>query len=358
MTDFGALNRPFSMEGATHLYSSLPTMLTPADLYRVQDHPSYKVALSDCNIYLIVRRHRIYLNPNSIQLGNRTVQGEFLVQRTGRAVSVPFVYDINQSSVPPNIPIQHVGAAENGTGLMLSTSQGLHTIATSALVATAQSGLVASDTDLEVLYVGQGIGRKIKRTALNRLLSHTKLQQILAETTTHFPEREVLLLLYRFEHEQTLISNGGDFNLQAQASVKQDKTHFDRLTRVKLDRKEVVALAEAGLINYFKPHYNTLLKTTNFAAIDKLRVLKQLMKKGITGLIVELCTANLRSRVGTVHAVPKEAPPGALHGGAVEDQTAMSLWLKQFNHSHFAEFPLTTLEERNTFLHGSTFVTE
>lgn len=32
MTGFGKINRQFSMEGATHLYSSLPAMLTPADL--------------------------------------------------------------------------------------------------------------------------------------------------------------------------------------------------------------------------------------------------------------------------------------------------------------------------------------
>jgi len=143
--------------------------------------------------------------------------------------------------------------------------------------ARAQSVLLANDTDLGVLYVGQGIGRKNSRNAHDRLLSHTKLQQILAETITHAPVCEVLLLLYRFEHGQTLICNGGDFNLQAQASAQQDKTYFNRLTSVKLERKEAVALAEAGLINYFKPYYNTLLKTTNFAAKDKLKVLKLLM---------------------------------------------------------------------------------
>lgn len=365
MTDLSTSNRQFSMEGATHLYSSLPTMLTPADLYSIQDHPAHKIALSGCNIYLIVRRHRIYLNPQGVRREGRHVRGDFLVMREEGRVLVPFVYDINQSSVPPETQILDVAVADNGTGLMVVTPQRKHVIAASVLVACAQSELVANDTDLDVLYVGQGIGRKNSRNAHDRLLSHTKLQQILAETITHAPECEVLLLLYRFEHGQTLISNGGDFNLQAQASAQQDKTHFNRLTSVKLERKEAVALAEAGLISYFKPYYNTLLKTTNFAAKDKLKVLKLLMKKGITGLIVELCTANLRSRIGTKHAVPKELtdifPLEALDGRYIADQATQEQWqeeLKQVAHSHHAEFPLTTPEERNTFLHGSTFVTE
>jgi hypothetical protein len=45
MTDLGGITRQFSMEGATHLYSSLPVMLTPADLYRVKDNPAHKAAL-------------------------------------------------------------------------------------------------------------------------------------------------------------------------------------------------------------------------------------------------------------------------------------------------------------------------
>lgn len=71
MTDLGGITRQFSMEGATHLYSSLPFMLTPADLYCVKDNPAHKAALLGCNIYLIARRHRIYLNPEGFALNGR-----------------------------------------------------------------------------------------------------------------------------------------------------------------------------------------------------------------------------------------------------------------------------------------------
>ncbi len=362
MTDLGEITRQFSMEGATHLYSSLPAMLTPADLYHVKDNPTHRAALLDCNIYLVVRRQRIYLKPEGFTLSGRIVTGEFLVLREQGMSAVPFVYEISQSSVPNGITIQDVAVALNGTSLIVLTPKGKHFIAVNVIVADAKSELELHDTDLEVLYVGQSIGITGSRTALDRLLSHSKFQQILAETSTHFPEREVLLLLYRFEHGKTIISNGGDFNVDAQASVEQDSAHLERLRRVRLSRKEVVSLAEAGLINYFKPYYNSLLKTTNFTAKNKLKVLKQLMGKGITGLVVELCSANLRSRIGTVHAVPVDLteifPIEVLGGRNIKDQEIMERWqeqLKEMAHSHFAQFPLTTPQERNTFLHGTNF---
>lgn len=362
MADLGEITRQFSMEGATHLYSSPPAVLTPADLYRVKDNPAHRAALLDCNIYLISRRQRIYLKPEGFTLSGRIVTGEFLVPREQGMSAVPFEYEISPSSVLDGIAIQDVAVALNGTSLILLTPKGKHFIAVNVIVANAKSELEMHDTDLEVLYVGQSIGRTGSRTALDRLLSHSKFQQILAETSTHFPEREVLLLLYRFEHGKTIISNGGDFNVDAQASVQQDSAHFDRLRGVRLSRKEVVSLAEAGLINYFKPYYNSLLKTTNFTTKNKLKILKQLMGKGVTGLVMELCSANLRSRIGTVHAVPVDLtevfPAEVLDGRNIKDQELKERWqgqLKEIAHSHIAQFPLTTPQERNTFLHGTIF---
>lgn len=68
MTGFGEINRQFSMEGATHLYSSSPAMLTPADLYRVKDNPTHKAALqfagvTPCHEVTFYQIHNILLRP-------------------------------------------------------------------------------------------------------------------------------------------------------------------------------------------------------------------------------------------------------------------------------------------------------
>ena len=56
---------------------------------------------------------------------------------------------------------------------------------------------LGEESDLVVLYVGLGIGRKKARLAIDRLISHSKLQRILAETLCNSPHFEILLLLYR-----------------------------------------------------------------------------------------------------------------------------------------------------------------
>lgn len=363
MKDLGDITRQFSMEGATHLYSSLPAMITPADLYRVRDNLAHTEALLACNIYLIARRPRIFIKPEGFSLNGRTFIGEFLVLRENGMTAVPFAYEISPSSIPVDVPIEDIAVALNGTSLIIITPAGKQFIAVNAIIAVARSLLTPHDTDLEVLYVGQAVGRTKPRNALDRLLSHNKLQQILAETSTHFPEREVLLLLYRFEHGRTIISNGGDFNVEAQASDEQDSAHMERLRNVQLSRREVVSLAEAGLINYFKPHYNTLIKATNFSSKGKLKVLTQLLTKGITGLVVELCSINLRSRIGTVHAQPIDLtnfmPAEVLDGRNLESEglkEQLQEQLRQMAHTHYARFPLTTTHERNTFLHGTAFI--
>lgn len=153
--------------------------------------------------------------------------------------------------------------------------------------------------------------------------------------------------------------------METQASDAQDSAHFDRLRDVQLRRHELISLAEAALINYFKPRYNTLLKKTNFAASGKLRVLQQLMKKGIAGLVVELCSVNIRSRLGTASAIPIEPvdlfSEEVLEGRNIQEPEIKQRWQQDLNvitHSQWARFALTTTQERNTSLHGSKFIVQ
>lgn len=132
----------------------------------------------------------------------------------------------------------------NGTKLVVITANIKQIVSVSNLIAEARSNLLPTDTDLRVMYVGQGIGRKGTRTAVDRLRAHSTLQRILAEMSTYFPSSEVLLLLYRFEHGRTIISNGGNMNVEPLSSIAEDTLHFNRLSNVKLKRADMVSLAE------------------------------------------------------------------------------------------------------------------
>ncbi|UMO88880.1 hypothetical protein HP572_04780 [Pectobacterium sp. PL64] len=365
MTDHSDIIRMYTMEGATHLYSSDPFLLTPADLYHVNKNPIYQQALANCNIYLIVSRERIYINPAKFSLDGRVVSGYFLVNRSMRSVNVPFEYTIPENIVYDEKDILDVYVDLNGTKLIVMTPAIKEIIAVSTIVVQAHSLLTSADTDLNVMYVGQGIGRKRTRTAVDRLHAHSTLQRILAETSTHFPSTEVLLMLYRFEHGRTIISSGGNLNVEPLSSAEDDSVHLSQLSSVKLNRNEVVSLAEAGLINYFKPQYNVLIKHSDFSSKSRLTVLNRLINRGITGLIVEICSANTRSRIGTQHAIPigleELYTPEQLAGTLIKDEAVRVQWQQELYlqaHTHLARFPLTHQSERNTFLHGTVFMND
>jgi hypothetical protein len=365
MTTMDSIIRQFSAEGATHLYSSPPSVLTPADLYRAKDDAHFRAAIAGSNIYLITARRRVLINPQGLQLLGRSAYGSFIVMDEQGVQSVPFRYDIPQIAPDDQDEIEEVLVAPNGTHLIILSTSRQMTTAAHIVVANAMSALEADHRDMNVLYVGQGIGKVHTRTAVDRLLNHTTLQRILAETSTNSPELEISILLYRFEHGRTMISNGGDLNAEPIASDQDETAHFERLRSVRLNRDEVVTLAEAALINHFKPHYNTLLKSTNFAANNKIKPLKKLLAKGITGLTVEICSATLNARLGTRDALPTELstfmPADVLEGCNLDSEQEKQAWAEELRvmaHTHYACFPLTTPQERDTFLHGMVWLGE
>lgn len=347
----------YCAEGSIHLYSSEPSALTPADLYQAKDNPVLRELLKDCNIYLIAARPRILIEPEEFALEGGFLHGRFIVQRATGVVYVPFTWRL-----PPGweaVARDEIRVAQTGTHIDLTLSSRHSLVPVHVVVAHAQSALRNADKDLEVLYVGQGIGRSRQRSALDRLLGHTTLQRILAEMTTFYPQSEVLLLLYRFEHRRTFISTGGDLTAKPLANSEEERAHLDRMSSASLSRHEQIALAEAALIKHFQPWFNVQIKSHNFSGRKKLKILDGLLKKDFTGLIVEVCSSNIHSGLRTAKASPLELsdlfPEEILNGSRLETDEDKTEWQRQLHamaHTHFAQFPLTTPEERDTFMHG------
>ncbi|WP_423392489.1 hypothetical protein [Burkholderia sp. LMG 21824] len=352
--------RRYGAEGAVHLYSSLPTVLTPADLYRVRDNAVLREAVTNCNIYLIASRRRILIDPADFSLDGNTLSGNFLVQRVGGMAYIPFEYDVETERIGADTVIEDVAVALSGTHLVITTSAGQLPLAAYVIVASARAELDALDRDLDVLYIGQGIGRTGNRTAIDRLLNHSTLQRILAEATTFYPEQEILLLLYRFEHQRIIASTGGDMTVEPMATREEEHHHMERMHKARLNRHAIVSLAEAGLIRHFQPAFNVQVKMNDFAAKRKLTVLQKLLTHDLTGLIVEIGSGNIRSRLRTPSAPPPELPAifdqKALDGDRLDTDEKKRQWAEELHlmaHTQYARHPLTTPQERDTFLHGT-----
>jgi sugar/nucleoside kinase (ribokinase family) len=109
------------------------------------------------------------------------------VLREHGMTAVPFVYEITPSLIPEDVSIENVAVALNGTSLIILTPKGEQPIAVNAMVAIAKSMLEPRDTDMEVLYVGQALGRSGSRTALDRLLSHKQVSTNPGRDLNAFP---------------------------------------------------------------------------------------------------------------------------------------------------------------------------
>lgn len=264
-------------EGIVHLYSSEPVVLTPAELYQVKSNPDLQALTENCNIYIIATRRRILLDPDHFHLENGKLTGQFIVQRLGGIDKIPFGWQVPEPIV--GSPDLDIGIALSGTHICVSAGGRSSIVASHVLVASAESNIPQYDKDLTVLYVGQGIGRSKKRSAIDRLLAHSTMQRILAEWVTHYPDSEILLLLYRFEHGRSYLSTGGDFNAEPLSTIAEERAHMERMGDVSLSRYDKVALAEAGLIKYFQPWFNVQIKGSDFSARKKSRYWSTCFKK-------------------------------------------------------------------------------
>lgn len=119
--------------------------------------------------------------------------------------------------------------------------------------------------DLEVLYVGQAYADG-KRTAIDRLRSHSTLQKILADTMNDFPDDQIFILTLVYSDYILFSSfNGID---KTCISGQEDDVRLKSIIDNPLSKKEIVCLAEAGLIRYFNPKYNIAYKSS-FPSLDQ-----------------------------------------------------------------------------------------
>lgn len=135
---------------------------------------------------------------------------------------------------------------------------------------------------LDILYIGQSFA-KGKRNAVKRLKKHDILQRILTEKNTKYFDKDIIIFLLKFDSNNNVIipkknddyENKIDFN-----------NRFIQATRG-CTKQEIINLAEAGLIYFFKPEYNTYLKKNNINTM-KLKCCDILKKNDYDTLRIEM----------------------------------------------------------------------
>lgn len=146
----------------------------------------------------------------------------------------------------------------------------------------------------QVQYIGQAIGQG-NRSAQERLASHSTFQKILALSSHATPDDEIVVFMFQFDHEQIFSSMDG----RAKDAIA-DNTNETRLfnaIRNPPNKKQKIALVEAGLIRYFQPTYNEMFKI-KFPS-TKQKTLQSCRELDISALVVELDTSDLGFNIGS-----------------------------------------------------------
>ncbi len=108
----------------------------------------------------------------------------------------------------------------------------------------------------ETLYVGQAFGDG-NRSAQTRLRSHSTLQKILARTAYEYPDREIVIFMLEFDHDQ--IVSGMDGAPGAIDTDENEERLFNAIDNPP-SKKQKISMIEAALIRYFQPKYNEIFK--------------------------------------------------------------------------------------------------
>lgn len=119
-------------------------------------------------------------------------------------------------------------------------------------------GVSLVDTvEYEVLYIGQSFGKDGNRTALDRLSAHSTLQKILGEAKLNYPGKHIYLLLLEMASNLSMSFDGVSKVYKHDANASDD--HMKLVLSDLPKENQIINVAEAAMIYYFKPVYNTKL---------------------------------------------------------------------------------------------------
>jgi hypothetical protein len=220
------------------------------------EHLERMDGLPDFHLYMIARRPRIGLVPESVVFTGGRVKGQFTIQLKGTLEHLPFDVEnhLGTDKLTVVCPYPHSAFRfEDPTGQVVMEGRVAHLM-------NRISNEFLNKLDLEIVYVGQSFGEEGERTSLQRLASHSTLQKIYAEAMQRSPDQEIWIVLPHFE-EIVLASFDGR-SKDYLTSDEEDSNHISQIVSEPVSEQQRINFTEAALIRYFEPEYNVMFKGT------------------------------------------------------------------------------------------------
>ncbi|WP_108700608.1 hypothetical protein [Phytobacter sp. SCO41] len=289
--------RKFLSEFSVIITSKGWLMFTPEQLHSQgvmrQEH---REIADNSHIYMVCKSLKAFCAPENPCLDDGMVSGYIISKEKGKEVkySYKFPFEFIEDEVRlvvsdyPHNQIQTLNENDDVIRFWPSTQLALFTM---------EKVFYSYD----VLYVGQAYADG-KRTAIDRLKSHSTLQKILADSTYHHPDDQIIIFI--FEYDDYYL--GAIFNGLDKGSIRgdEDEARFLSVRENILSVKQIICLAEAGLIRYFQPKYNEVYKNS-FPAADQ-KILDECLELDFSGVSVEVDTSALGINLFSSLVTPKE----------------------------------------------------
>jgi len=298
-------DRKHMTEIALNFCSGGLLLLHPKDIKKFDSYSKEIIEIAElCHIYLVVDRPRISFVPGSIDVGKEKTSGKFCYVESGEKREVRFFLkgEANADSI-------EISDYPHTRLSLIRDNEKIFTAPAHLLSMICDYVDDPSIRDLEVLYVGKSYADGT-RSAKDRLLRHSTLQQVLADLNNESPDMEALIIMVQYFPPQTLISfDPTDENL----NVENDRDIVADLEKqqVMISEDLEISLIEAGLIKYFEPPYNEKYKK-RFPHPNH-KILKEVYEIDFSGLVVELNTEEINGRLYS-----KVRGPGYHHTGSID----------------------------------------
>ena len=232
-----------------------------ADLETYAANNDYFSDRDPCNIYFVLRRPKVTVDPDSINVRGKKVRFKVLIHLPEKIFELGLHCEFKRATsrieCHTEYPYNLMLFKDQEKPLMLARPGTL--IDGNWLIGNPQS----EELDYEILYIGQAFGKNGKRTALDRLASHQTVQKIYTHALTQFPESDIWIMLTRFAQVGVMVAAGSALvNVNpADKKIENKKVkHFLENEGMLLTERQKINLTEAALINYFEPEYNVNFK--------------------------------------------------------------------------------------------------
>lgn len=213
--------------------------------------------ISDCHLYIVSRRPRTYVDPETARIRRGVARGHVIVE----SQEGTYIRRFRSRIAPRNIePLRWLyGPSLDYCSIVSKRSKRGYLSGDSWALAFHVTDFDPHLSTQEVIYVGRSLGKTDERIALDRVLDHKTLQKIYADHQS--TEFDIFITFLRITDAHTLTRLGSPESFTAV-----DRAGIGALVagvfRPSVERlREQVMLAEAALIAYFQPSYNhNLLK--------------------------------------------------------------------------------------------------